>query len=172
MVESLSPMDWASRQFGDANLGDKRRTDRLVKMGTALVQRSGASLPKQMEGPASLKAAYRLLDSDGVTHESVSEPHWISTRDKVRTPGLGKVLFVQDGTELDYSGHRNTEGLGFSGNSKNYGIQVQTTLCVLPGKDDLETEVVGLALQSPWVRDHEPRRKTESNFERTRSRVF
>jgi hypothetical protein len=140
-------------------------------MATAMVQRSGASLPKQMDDMASLKAAYRLLDSEGVTHDSVSQSHWNLTREKVRVPGLGKVLFVQDGTELDYSGHRNTEGLGFSGNSKNYGIQVQTTLCVLPGQDDLHTEVVGLALQSPWIRDHEPRRKTECNFERTHRRT-
>jgi hypothetical protein len=40
------PDKWAVETFGTAELGDLRRTDRLVKMATAIAENPSASLPE------------------------------------------------------------------------------------------------------------------------------
>ncbi len=112
---------------------------------------------------ASVKAAYRLLSERDVTHEALSTPHWEATRYRARTPDLGPVLFIQDGTELDYTDHPATTGLGFIGDGRGQGLELQTTLCVLPG---LEPEVLGMAFSRAWTRDIAPRKVKEKRSER------
>ncbi len=173
MSLGISARDWSSAQWGRSDFGDKRRTERAVKMGAELVSRSGSSLPKQMVDSANLKGAYRLLKMPEVTHSTVSWEHWEATRERMRSPGLGVVLFVQDGTELDFGARRHVSGLGFAGNTFSRGLQVHSTLCVLPGDPlwDLRPEVAGLALQTVWARDHAPRKKIERGSERLNRRT-
>ena len=71
----LEAQIWAAQPFGTAELGDQRRTARLVQVATQMAQAPDASLPLQMGGKrADLKAAYRLLHEADVTHEAVSSP--------------------------------------------------------------------------------------------------
>jgi hypothetical protein len=48
---------WAVTAFAEAELGDLRRTQRLVEWATALAQRPGTSLPEACGEQAMLKAA-------------------------------------------------------------------------------------------------------------------
>ena len=57
-----SPAAWAQQQFGFAQLGDKRRNERLVKVATNLAANPGGSLPQAFPQWAELKAAYRLFN--------------------------------------------------------------------------------------------------------------
>lgn len=163
MDGSGSALDWSARQFGSCALGDARRTKRAVRLGASMAANSGASLPSQTGTMAALKAAYRLLAEEDVTHAALSAPHWDATRHRARTPGLGPVLFIQDLTELDYSAHPETTGLGFVGDGSGQGIELQTTLCVLPGE---EPQVLGMAFSHAWTRDHAPRRGKETHAQR------
>jgi hypothetical protein len=52
---------WAEDEFGDADLGDVRRTARLVQLATMLGAQPNASLPAASDDPAALKAAYRFF---------------------------------------------------------------------------------------------------------------
>jgi hypothetical protein len=123
----------------------------------------GASLPAQAGRLGSLKAAYRLLNEEDATHPAVSSPHWEATRREARAPGLGAVLFVQDGTELDYTAHPGTSGLGFVGGGYGQGIELHTTLCVAPAR---EPRVLGMAFSHAWTRDHGPRKGNETRAQR------
>ena len=49
--------DWAVTEFGDADLGDARRTARLVHLASVLGAQPTASLPDATDDPATLKAA-------------------------------------------------------------------------------------------------------------------
>jgi len=63
-VEGLErPDKWAVETFGTAELGDLRRTDRLVKMAVAIAENPSASLPESMRDWAGTLAAYRFLDT-------------------------------------------------------------------------------------------------------------
>src|SRR5437762_10751726 len=57
-----TPAQWAESQFASARLGDRRRTQRLVKMATCLAQRPSGTLPQAFPQWNELKATYRLLD--------------------------------------------------------------------------------------------------------------
>ncbi|MGV3613870.1 MAG: IS4 family transposase [Fimbriimonas sp.] len=164
-----SALDWSSLQFGTCELGDARRTKRAVSLGARLVANSSGSLPRQTGSAGDLKAAYRLLAEEDVTHAGLSAPHWERTRRLARTPGQGAVLFVQDGTELDYAHPPQTKGLGFVGGGTRQGIELHTTLCVLPGEEggeEEEPEILGMAHSHPWTRDHEPRKGKENRAQR------
>src|SRR5579864_8421715 len=96
------PLAWAQDTFGKVELGDPRRTRRLGRLAAQVAADPQGSLPREMGGNwAALKAAYRLLRADGVTHEAISRPVWQQTRQQVeQEPGV--MLLVHDDTQLDY----------------------------------------------------------------------
>ncbi len=62
------PLVWAQETFGAAELGDRRRTRRLVRVVAEMAADPQGSLPREMSGNwADLKAAYRLVRADGVS---------------------------------------------------------------------------------------------------------
>ena len=70
---------WAQAEFSAAELGDKRRTTRLVELAQRLSERPEMSLPQALEHTAALKAAYRFFDNADIAHESVLAPHVLSS---------------------------------------------------------------------------------------------
>ena len=54
---------WAVREFADAELGDLRRTQRVVELATALAQHPTASLPEACGTGAMLKAARSIYQN-------------------------------------------------------------------------------------------------------------
>jgi hypothetical protein len=107
------------------------------------------------------KAAYRFLDNEAVSHEELSRPHWEQTRIRARQDGK-TVLMVEDITELDYSGHADTQELGPIGDHRGQGLMVHNTLAIT-AEDHC---VLGLAYQQVWVRDEQSHKQTESRSER------
>jgi hypothetical protein len=115
--------------FGEAKLGDVRRTRRLVQAADAIVQHPGGTLPQKIHDPYPLDAFYRLANRKEVTHEAVLEPH------RQRTLGVmrqidGPVLLIHDTTELDYSSLGSLTGLGQIGNGNGRGYECHNTLAV------------------------------------------
>src|SRR5438309_1232021 len=122
---------WAVEQFGSVALGDRRLRQRAIEMGQAMAQRPADGIAKQMGDWNGQRGAYRLLDSEAVSHAALSEPHWQQTRAKAGESG-SMVLMVQDITELDYSAHQATDGLGPIGDHRGQGLMVHNTLeCVM-----------------------------------------
>lgn len=122
---------WAIRNFGAANLGDKRRTDRAVEAAAEMMAHPDASLPKQMEGRNELMATYALLNNPKVSLEALLQPH----RERTLTAaGEAKlVLMVEDSTELDFTAHaESTKGLGPIGDGRGKGLILHDTLAVVP----------------------------------------
>jgi hypothetical protein len=128
---------WAREQFGPADLGDQRRTRRLARVAARMAADPAASIPGQMEGWAEAKAAYRLLDADGVTFEAIAAPHWR----RARACGPGLFLVLGDTTELDFGIHRQVPDLAPTGNGGGYGFHLHAALVV--GAED--ERIAGLA---------------------------
>ncbi len=152
---------WAIEQFGSVELGDLRRTERAIEMADRMARRPSDTLPKQMNDWHIQKASYRLLDNEAVTLEALSASHWEQTRTLAGQTG-DTVLMVQDITELDYSSHKVTEGLGPIGDHRGRGIMVHNTLAV---SSDTE-QVLGLAYQQAWIRKDIVYKKTETKAQR------
>ena len=152
----LQMATWAEAQFGSAVLGDERRTRRVVSLARALVANPSASLPQQLRDSKDLKAAYRLLAEADVTHAALLEPHCAQTR---AAAGQVKVaLMVQDTTEVDFTAHPKTTGLGPIGNGGGNGLLVQSVLAIEP----TTCRVVGLAYQEPLLRQRAPKGETRA----------
>ena len=61
-MEAATGTDFGRVHFGEAELGDRRRTERLVKTADAVMCHPGGTLPEKLSDPAGLKALYRLAD--------------------------------------------------------------------------------------------------------------
>ncbi|HEX8847545.1 MAG TPA: IS4 family transposase [Pyrinomonadaceae bacterium] len=158
---------WAERQWGSAKLGDQRRTRRAVRVGAALAAQPSASLPQQSSSWHELKAAYRLLNAPDATHQALSQPHWDATHRAART-SPGTLLFIQDTSELDFTAHPHTKGLGLIGNTGGRGFLMHSCLAVRA--DGNQTELVGLAAQEVWTR-HEVKKGRETRHQRRQRRT-
>lgn len=123
-----TPAAWAQQQFGFAQLGDKRRNERLVKVATNLAANPGGTLPQAFPEWAELKAAYRLLDQPQVTFERVIAPHCGRTLQACRQPG--EYLIIEDTTLLDFSMRPACEDLGVIGDGQGRGFELHSTLAV------------------------------------------
>ena len=154
--ELLDPERWAHQTFGPSQLKDIRRTGRAVKVARRMAENASASLPGQMQSWKETIALYRLLDEEDVTFEALMQPHWHHTREQSETRAV--VLLVQDTTEVDLSHHPKTTGLGQIGNERGRGLYLQTVLAVVPENG----EVLGCAIQEPFVRTPAPKGETRS----------
>ncbi len=78
---------WAVEQWGDAELGDTRRTQRAMSttgyayaIGAAIAANPQGSLADMMQGWNEIRAAYRLFAEDNVTHKALIQPHITQTK--------------------------------------------------------------------------------------------
>jgi hypothetical protein len=118
--------------FAQAELGDARRSRRLAKTADLMCRRPGGSLPQKLNNPKDLKAFYRLVRRDEVTHDAILAAHRGATQNKIDET-RGPVLILHDATELDYTAHLSLEeDLGQIGNGNRRGYIVQNSLAVNP----------------------------------------
>jgi hypothetical protein len=148
----MDEADWAINEFGAALLGDTRRTDRLIAVASVLGQRASASIPAACDDPAMRKGAYRLFENAAIDPAAILASHVEATWERVA--GQPVVLAVQDTTELDFSGHPATGGLGPIRRPWQRGLLVHTTLAVTPAGLPL-----GLLAQEVWARPPLPAAK-------------
>jgi hypothetical protein len=136
---------WAVTECAGADLGDGRRTQRLVALATVRAQRPSASLPEAGATGARLKAADRFFDNDAIDPAALLASHVEATT--ARLAAVPLVLAVQDTTELDWTGHPATTGLGPLAHPAHQGLHVHTTLALTP-----ERVPLGLLAQQVWAR--------------------
>ncbi len=142
---------WAQQNFGSCQLGDKRRTDRLIQVAQQVASNPSASLPNQTETWGDLKAAYKLFDRQEVTFDAIASPHWELTKQRP----AGRYLVIGDTTEIDFGKRKMISGLGPTGNGSGAGFLLHNALMV-----DADTEeIVGIAGQTIHYRDEKPKKK-------------
>ena len=144
--------DFGHAHFGSADLGDKRRTNRLVRAANRIVQRPDETLPHKLLTPADLDAFYRLMNRPEVTHAAVLAPHRERTRQRMLQQ-QGTVLILHDATELDYTTITSLTTLGQIGNGSRRGYICQNSLAVAAES----AEVLGLANQILHHRHRSPK---------------
>jgi hypothetical protein len=142
--------------FGHAQLGDQRRTARLVETFNLMQRHPGGTLPDKLSTPADLRAFYRLCDADDVTHAAIiaAARQYTLRRIADRT---GPVLMVHDATELDYTSLKSlADDLGQIGTGIGSGYVCQNVLAVAADTGD----VLGLVDQILHCRDEVPENET------------
>lgn len=124
--------DWAIAEFGHAELGDDRRTDRLLMIATAFAQQPTAPIPQACEPGPAIQGAYRFFENEAIEPEAIREAHHQATLERLRPHPV--VLALQDTSTLNYSTHPQTHGLGPIGTrrQKIIGLLLHSTLAVTP----------------------------------------
>ena len=126
------PDDWAAAEMGGAALGDARLPRRLVTLSRQFFARPQAHIPEACGQRAAAKAAYRFFAHPHVTLPKILAPHRAQTCARVAAHPV--VLAVQDTTELDYTAHPATTGLGPIGNHRAHvqGLILHPTMVYTP----------------------------------------
>jgi hypothetical protein len=135
--EGLESEHWASNEFGTAELGDRRLTQRLVSIAQTKGEMPGASFLETVQGqPAAVAGYYRFIerpDDTQVDMSNILAPH--RQRTLRRMQSLSEVLCIHDTTALNFSTRPACQGLG------------------VIGKNQTATESSGLRLHSSFVVD-------------------
>jgi Transposase DNA-binding len=63
--------EWAYEEFGHAELGDSRRTDRVVRMAAAPAEQPGGKVLDVFRSSAERQAAYDLLSNSRVSQDAM-----------------------------------------------------------------------------------------------------
>jgi len=151
--EGLDGEHWAEQEFGGAPLGDTRRSRRLVESARRQAEepmRAFTAVAKD-DWPA-VKGYYRLIDQAAdseVTPENILKPHRECTLRRMQAQST--VLCIQDGTDVNFTTHPQTEGLGVIGSNQtgaqSRGLHLHSTLAVTT--DGLPLGVLRACFEAP-----------------------
>lgn len=132
-------VQFGQTHFGPAQLGDARRTRRLVRIADALAARPQGSLPDKMQSTAQLGALYHLVNQEAVTHAAVTAPHFERTRQAIRDHAHRVILIGHDDTELNLTAKRSLhEDLGsLGGRSGQRGYVCHNSLAITTAGEPL-----------------------------------
>ena len=155
---------WAQLEFGGAPLGDKRLSKRLVQCAAELGENPMASFPNAAGGDKALvRGYYRLIDEPdeaAVTMENILLPHREQTIRRMQAHKT--VLCIQDGSDLDYNGAAECNGLGVIGSNqtgaKTRGLHLHSTKVV--SDEGLPLGVLRAQCWAPEPKAEDEARKT------------
>ena len=142
--------------LGHAELGDRRRSARLVTTFEQMRRHPGGTLPDKLSSPADLKALYRLCACKSVTHQALVAAMRNYTLERISNHD-GSVLGVHDATELDYTSLESLANeLGQIGKGTRCGYICHNVIAL----DASTGQVLGLLDQILHCRDEVPEGET------------
>jgi hypothetical protein len=163
MSYQSASMQWAHELFSLTQLGDARRTKRLLTVAADLCEQAGASFYQaSATDMARLEGAYRWVRNPAVDPEAVAEAGFFATAAQVQN--VPWLLAVEDTTTLSYS-HQAAEQLGDLGGpdqAQGRGFLVHSTL-LLNGSTGM---TLGLIEQHYWMREQAARGQRHQRRER------
>lgn len=143
------PYEWAGKTVGNADLGDIRRTKRLVDVLGRMASHVGQSLSKCCSADAAARlGGYRLLRNEQVDPRAICEAGFAQTARLAQEHEV--LLALEDTTKVGYE-HEAAQELGQTGtkaNAKRRGFAVHSVLLVQAAGE----RTVGLIEQTPWCR--------------------
>jgi len=124
------PADWAEEEFGDCALPDARLQTRLFSLARDFYARPTGNLAHACANRAKTKAAYRFLDHEQTTMQTLLKPHYRATEARLRQESI--ILAVQDTSSVNYTAHPFTEGMGPIGTKLDgpQGLHLHSTLAL------------------------------------------
>lgn len=127
-----SAKDWAEEVFGHANLGDSRRTRRLVQLAMEAAKHPAGKVLEVCKTSATRQGAYDFLNNLSVAPGAVQEAMTIATARACS--GESFCFVVIDGTSLTLKDWRRTKDFGAVGSTNNgaRGLKVMNAYAVPP----------------------------------------
>jgi len=138
---------WAAGEFGDAELGDGRRTARLVSMAAGVARSPSGTITRVFKRGAEREAAYRFIENEDVDPAEIGRAALRACLRRSR--GLPYLLVPLDGSSLSLTDHEDEFGFGTVGARKfpTRGLEVVSGIGVSP-----EGVPLGYCGQHYWAR--------------------
>jgi len=152
--EGRTARDWAYEEFGHAELGDVRRTARLVGMAAAMAEQPSGKVLTVFRTNAEHQGAYDLLGNERVRSEAMLAAVETATTERCR--GDAWVHVVIDGTSLQLADRQRAKDFGAVGSTANgaRGLKVIHAYAIAA-----DGTPVGILNQQWWARVARPKRK-------------
>ncbi|MFT6977057.1 MAG: hypothetical protein ACJAZA_000761 [Shewanella psychromarinicola] len=144
--------EWAKHTFGEALLGDKRRTTRLVDIASRLALYSRKTVARSCEGVnALLTGTYRFIENNNIKPKDIRFAGFQQTAKIAQD--IPELLALEDTTSMSYK-HSVAADFGKLGKEtdKARGWWVHSTLLLNPRT----MQTIGLAYQEWWCRPDNP----------------
>ncbi|WXB19694.1 IS4 family transposase [Pendulispora albinea] len=145
--------EWAYEEFGHAELGDARRTARLVRMTASLAARPGGRVLEVFRSSAEQQAAYDFLSNEKVRSEDLLAA--VRSATVRRCADESWVHVVVDGTSLRLTDWKREKGFGGVGSTQlgASGLKVIHAYAVSP-----QGVPLGVLNQQWWIRARRKKR--------------
>lgn len=156
---------WAREEFGHAELGDSRRTRRLLQMVTRAAQRPAGTVTAVFSKGRERQGAYDFLESKYVNAASLSFAAGRAAAE--RAARLGFAFVAIDGTSLGLTDQLEAKGFGSVGNldKGGRGLKVINALGLTP-----EGIPLGMFSQIWWARRNAKKRTKQEKKNDARRR--
>ena len=154
---------WITQELERTQLGDKRRTKRLIKIVSNLSARPSASVPQASETWTASKGTYDFWDSPYIKPSMIRQGHREATIERMVEEPV--VLAIQDTTELNYSSHKALSGVGYLDNKYAHGLKVHSTLTAT-----ITGVPLGIIGQKVWAREEKELGKAEARHQKPTSK--
>jgi hypothetical protein len=149
---------WAAREMAGVTLWDRRCVSSLIRITAHLAARAGEAFSAAC-GKAGRQAAHRIFTAETTSVRGLLAGHRDQTVRRCRQHPL--VLALQDTTELDYTTHKATTGLGPIGKGTQRGLLAHSVLMVTT-----EGIPLGLLDLAVWARDPQQAGQSEQRRKR------
>jgi hypothetical protein len=113
MSETTDVTVWATEEFGQADLGDARRTARLVRIGAAAARSPAGTVSAVFTDDAELQGAYDWLESPNVPVEGLELG--VGQAAARRCSEQERIFVAVDGSSLAFVDREGARGLGAVG---------------------------------------------------------
>ncbi|MGI9250760.1 MAG: IS4/Tn5 family transposase DNA-binding protein, partial [Pseudohongiellaceae bacterium] len=88
--------EWAKAEFEDINLGDKRLSNRLVKIADQFIGSPESPINKVCSKWSDAKAAYRFFQNERIDYKDIIDHH--ASKINQRSSNENIILAIQDTT--------------------------------------------------------------------------
>lgn len=137
---------WVEEELKDTELGDKRLVERLKRMVSDLAAQPNASVLQASGDEAAAQGMYDFWSNRRIEPNAILSGHQQSTVKRIQEHQT--VLAIQDTSELDYSKHGKTRGLGPISEMGAKGLKVHSVMAASDRGVPL-----GLLHQKVWSRE-------------------
>jgi hypothetical protein len=139
---------WAEYEFSRVDLGDKRRTDRLIRLAAEVARRPAGTVTGACASSASREGAFRWLENWAVRPEPVARAVEEAALERCR--GQRRVYVPVDATSLTVTDEAQTKGFGAVGSwaQGSRGVHAMSAFAV--SEDGCPFGICG---QRMWVRE-------------------
>lgn len=153
---------WAENLFANADLGDQRRTKRLVKLSEQMAANIGSSIVQSSDSQASVEGAYRFIRNDKIIASSIATAGFNALLSALKQAST--ILALEDTSTLTYK-HSVKKELGHTGPRKDCAAKGMMAHSVLMVDADNEN-TIGLGEQYRWCRNSKSFGKSRQRAER------